>query len=254
MKKNYNQGVFSYKKDIGKVRVSNDDDCKIVCNSYGNVLLLVADGMGGYKKGDYASNEVVKYLSDEFKNSYKFISVYDAYFWLEKRLRKINSELYNLSNEDKNYQGMGTTLVLAMIIKKKILVVNIGDSRCYFVKDKKLTQISEDQTYVNYLYKSGQIEEKDIATNPNRHVLTNAIALFPSISFDKQILKYEEQHIFLCSDGMYNNVSFKDLEAILNTKDSVEEKVNGLIRLANFNGGSDNISCCLWEPINDKTK
>ncbi len=251
MKINSVQGVFFYKKDIGKVRVSNDDDCKIVCNASGNVLLLVADGMGGYKKGDYASNEVVSYLTNEFKNSHKFLSIYHASFWLEKRLRKINSELYNLSSEDNAYQGMGTTLILAMIIKNKILIVNIGDSRCYFIEDKKLKQISEDQTYVNYLYKSGQIEEKDIATNPNRHVLTNAIGLFPSISFDKMIIKYNKQHIFLCSDGMYNNVSFNDIEAMLNTKDSVEDKVSGLIRLANFNGGSDNISCCLWEPIND---
>ncbi len=252
MKRRNNQGVFAYKKDIGRVRVSNDDDCKIATNSKGDVILIVADGMGGYKKGDYASSQVVTYLINEFKESKGFISVYQASFWVDRRLRKINLDLYNLANDDKNYSGMGTTLIMAIIIKNKILVINIGDSRCYFVNGKSLVQISEDQTYVNYLYKSGQIEKKDIMTNPNRHVLTNAIGLFPSVSFDRKILNYENQKIFLCSDGLYNNVSNFDIEAILNTNDNVETKVNGFIKLANFNGGSDNISCCLWEPIYDK--
>ena len=144
---------------------------------------------------------------------------------------------------------MGTTLVVALLVGNKIVVINIGDSRCYLVNNKKLVQITEDQTYVNYLYKSGIIEEKDMATNPNRHVLTNSLGCFPSVSFDKFIINYSGQSIFLCSDGLYNNVSIKDIEAILNTTDETHIKVDSLIELANYNGGSDNISCCLWEPI-----
>ena len=144
---------------------------------------------------------------------------------------------------------MGTTLVVALLVGNKIVVINIGDSRCYLVNNKKLVQITEDQTYVNYLYKSGIIEEKDMATNPNRHVLTNSLGCFPSVSFDKFIINYTGQSIFLCSDGLYNNVSIKDIEAILNTTDETHIKVDSLIELANYNGGSDNISCCLWEPI-----
>ena len=242
MKKNYNQGVFSYKKDIGKVRVSNDDDCKIVCNSYGNVLLLVADGMGGYKKGDYASNEVVKYLSDEFKNSYKFISVYDAYFWLEKRLRKINSELYNLSNEDKNYQGMGTTLVLAIITNDYILFGNIGDSSGFVMKDGKIHKVTKDHTLVNLLLDAGELTQEQARNHPKKNILMNALGINDPIEIDIFDCNLDVEELLLCSDGLTTMITSEQIEKVLNEEGTLEDKVIKLIKKANNRGGNDNIS------------
>ena len=249
MARKYIEATIGFKKDIGKIRISNDDECRIVLNSYKEVLMVLADGMGGQNKGDYASSTTVSFLCEEFLKKPKFITYIDAMIWITNKIKKINTLLYNTQDKDENYRGMGTTLVVALLVGNKIVVINIGDSRCYLVNNKKLVQITEDQTYVNYLYKSGIIEEKDMATNPNRHVLTNSLGCFPSVSFDKFIINYTGQSIFLCSDGLYNNVSIKDIEAILNTTDETHIKVDSLIELANYNGGSDNISCCLWEPI-----
>ena len=249
MARKYIEATIGFKKDIGKIRISNDDECRIVLNSYKEVLMVLADGMGGQNKGDYASSTTVNFLCEEFLKKPKLITYIDAMIWIAKKKKKINTLLYNTQDKDENYRGMGTTLVVALLVGNKIVVINIGDSRCYLVNNKKLVQITEDQTYVNYLYKSGIIEEKDMATNPNRHVLTNSLGCFPSVSFDKFIINYTGQSIFLCSDGLYNNVSIKDIEAILNTTDETHIKVDSLIELANYNGGSDNISCCLWEPI-----
>lgn len=249
MARKYIEATIGFKKDIGKIRISNDDECRIVLNSYKEVLMVLADGMGGQNKGDYASSTTVNFLCEEFLKKPKFITYIDAMIWITNKIKKINTLLYNTQDKDENYRGMGTTLVVALLVGNKIVVINIGDSRCYLVNNKKLVQITEDQTYVNYLYKSGIIEEKDMATNPNRHVLTNSLGCFPSVSFDKFIINYTGQSIFLCSDGLYNNVSIKDIEAILNTTDETHIKVDSLIELANYNGGSDNISCCLWEPI-----
>lgn len=249
MARKYIEATIGFKKDIGKIRISNDDECRIVLNSYKEVLMVLADGMGGQNKGDYASSTTVNFLCEEFLKKTKFITYIDAMIWIANKIKKINTLLYNTQDKDENYRGMGTTLVVALLVGNKIVVINIGDSRCYLVNNKKLVQITEDQTYVNYLYKSGIIEEKDMATNPNRHVLTNSLGCFPSVSFDKFIINYTGQSIFLCSDGLYNNVSIKDIEAILNTTDETHIKVDSLIELANYNGGSDNISCCLWEPI-----
>jgi protein phosphatase len=130
--------------------------------------------------------------------------------------------------------------------------MNAGDSRCYLFKERKLKQITEDQTYVNFLYKSGQIKAEEMATHPRRHVLTNAVGLFPSISVDLKIIEYHGEGIFLCSDGLYNNVSDVDIENVLRTDQSSEQKVSSLINIANFNGGSDNISIALWESLDDK--
>jgi len=250
MKKS-NPGTFSFKTDRGLIRTTNDDACKVVTNSKQQVLMIVCDGMGGAKKGDYASNLCVNYLCEEFSTASGFSNIYTAKFWLDKKLKKVNGKLYDLQLNNKEYKGMGTTLVCVLIIKNKIILINAGDSRCYFYKNGNLKQISEDQTYTNYLYNVGKIGKEELNTDPNRHVLTNAVGLFPSISYDYKIIKYEGNSILLCSDGLYNNVSNNDIFTILATTDNCDLKVENLISLANYNGGSDNISICLWEPQND---
>ena len=84
------------------------------------------------------------------------------------------------------------------------------------------------------------------------HVLTNAVGLFPSLSIEIKVSEYNGETIFLCSDGLYNNVSEVDIENILRTDQSCEQKVTSLINVANLNGGSDNISIALWESLDDK--
>ena len=126
-----------------------------------------------------------------------------------------------------------------------------SDSRCYSLSKKEFKQLSEDETYAYYLYNSGQISKEEIKTHPKRHVLINAIGIYPSLSVDIKIFKYNKESILLCSDGLYNNVNEPDIENILRTDDSTEVKVNSLINVANFNGGSDNISVALWECLDD---
>lgn len=249
-KKKFN-GSFSFKKDIGKVRVTNEDETRVLINSTGNVLLMVADGMGGHNKGDYASKETIEIVSQTFKDKKGFLSLFDAVSRLKRIAKLANSRIYRIQDEDLMYKGMGTTLSLVLIYKNKLISLNCGDSRTYWVKNGELVQISEDQTYVNFLLKSGQITKEEALVHPERHVLTNAIGLFPSISIDIKVLKYNGETVLLCSDGLYNNVSEKDMLNILNTKLNTEEKVESLINLGNFNGGSDNMSIALWESLDD---
>jgi len=251
MKKYYNNGIIAYKSDIGKVRSVNEDFVNGLISSNNVVLLYVCDGMGGRNKGDYASSYVYSTLSLDFKLKNKFISFFECYSWIIKEIKKINKALFIKQDKEKEYKGMGTTLCLSIIYKSKVIVVNIGDSRCYFLKNKKLIQMSEDETYVNYLVKTGQISEKEALTHPKKHYLTNAIGLFPTLSYNIKVYDYKGQDIFLCSDGLYNNVKKIDIEANLNTDKTPNEKVESLINLSNYNGGSDNISCVYWESRND---
>lgn len=251
MNKRYD-GTYSYQKDIGKVRVANEDECVISVNAHGDVLMMVADGMGGHKKGDYASHETISYIKDEFNSRGHFLNQFDALYWLKKIVHDVNKHIFDISDTDVQYKGMGTTLVLVLIYRNKLIILNAGDSRCYLFKNRSLKQMTEDQTYVNYLYKSGQIKQEEIATHPRRHVLTNAVGLFPSISVDIKMMEYHGEGILLCSDGLYNNISDVDIENVLRTDQSSEQKVSSLINIANFNGGSDNISIALWESIDDK--
>ena len=251
MKKSNYKGHFCYKSEIGKVRINNEDAVKVLVNGNGNILLLAADGMGGHNKGDYASFETIRILSESFKEKKGFLNSYSALTWLKNIVKTANNSIYTLQDNDVSYKGMGTTLTCALIFKNKLIVLNCGDSRIYSLKNDRLIQLPEDQTYVNFLLQSGQITREEALVHPERHVLTNAIGLFPSISVDIKVLKYNGEKLLLCTDGLYNNVSEKDILNILIANNDVEDKVQSLINLANFNGGSDNISLCLWEPLND---
>lgn len=244
-------GRFAYRTDIGKVRLSNEDQAIATINSAGNVLLIVCDGMGGQNKGDFASSLAVKSIVESFRKKNKFHSQIDAGWWLRKAIQNANKDIYNESKENKTYDGMGTTLTLALIVKNNVLTAQVGDSRMYFVDQivREFKQISEDQTYVAYLYRTGQITKEEMKTHPKRHMLMNALGIYPSASADIKVLPYNNQTILLCSDGLYNNVPDIDISSIIKGEDTTEEKINELISLANANGGSDNIAVVLWEAI-----
>ena len=203
--------------------------------------------MGGQNKGDYASALAVSYIVDEFKKVNRFLGNLHVYYWLNQVCRAANAQIYSESIKNPLYQGMGTTLSIAIIRKKKLFTAQVGDSRIYSFKNNVLTQLSEDQTYVGYLYRTGQITKEEMATHPKRHMLMNALGVYPTLNIDIKIQKYENESILLCSDGLYNNASETTISSVLANNDTPEEKVNELISISNNNGGSDNIAVVIWE-------
>ena len=246
--KKYLTGRFSYRTDVGKVRLTNEDQAMALTNASGNVLLVVCDGMGGQKKGELASSLAVNTIVSAFKQRKGFLNAYFAKGWLNKVIREANKNIYEQAQSNPNYHGMGTTVTVLLIIKDIAILANAGDSRCYFLKNHHdLTQISEDQTYVAYLIRTGQITPEEALTHPKRHVLMNALGVYPSASVEMKTIPYLNEIVLLCSDGLYNNVPHNDIAAIVKGNDSIEQKVNELIAVANKNGGSDNIAVVLWE-------
>ena len=246
--KKYLTGRFYYRTDVGKVRLNNEDQAVALTNASGNVLLVVCDGMGGQNKGDLASSLAVNTIVSSFKNRKGFLNSYFARLWVGKVIREANKSIYEQSQSNSNYQGMGTTITLLLIIKDVAILGHVGDSRCYFLKSHHdLVQMSEDQTYVGYLLRTGQITPEEALTHPKRHVLMNALGVYPSASIDIKVFPYLNEIVLLCSDGLYNNVPVEDIAAIVKGNDSVEQKVNELIAVGNKNGGSDNIAVVLWE-------
>ena len=239
-------GRYSYRTDIGKVRLTNEDQANATVNAKGDIFLIVCDGMGGQNKGELASSIAVSHLIDDF-NSSRFLNVLDVKSWLNRHIRAVNRYIYNEARQNALYRGMGTTLTAVIIYKQTIITAQIGDSRLYEIKHNDLVQLTNDQTYVNYLYNTGQISKEEMATHPRRHMLMNALGTYPSVEIDITAKPYMNQTLMLCSDGLYNNVSETTIASILKGKDSPEEKVNELISIANNNGGSDNIGIVIWE-------
>ncbi len=245
--KNYVFGNYACRTDIGKVRMTNEDRVGAYTNTKGNILLLVCDGMGGQKKGEYAAQIALDIISESFLKKQSFLNSFTVRSWIFSSIREANRLIYEEASTHEQYKNMGTTLSLALIYKDTIFTAQVGDSRIYELRNHQLDQLTEDQTYVNYLYKTGKITKEEIATHPKRHVLVNALGMFPSVDFDFRTHPYLNSKILVCSDGLYNNVNENDIASVLSSEDSTIQKVNELIAIANSNGGSDNIAVAIWE-------
>ncbi len=242
------KGTFSAQTDVGKVRLSNEDRASVLVNSDGSVFLCVCDGMGGQNKGDYASTLAMNFLTQSFRNKRKTGLLWSR-IWLMRAIREANSLIFEEAFKNPLYKDMGTTCVCVYIQGRKMIIANLGDSRAYSFDDKGLIRLTNDQTYVDYLYRTGKISESEKETSPDRHVLMNALGIYPSASFDLTIKPYSGESILLCTDGLHNNVSEPEIRAVLSTNESAAQKVSSLIQEANGNGGSDNIGIAYWEAI-----
>lgn len=249
MAKKVIKGEFASKTDIGRVRVTNEDQAFSLINASGNVLLGVCDGMGGHNKGDYASRLAKETIVEEFRKKSGFITDFGTAVWLSRLIKKVNSRIYNEAYSNPDYKDMGTTIVLALLVNETIYVVNVGDSRAYVVRYNNLKQLTEDQTYVEYLYRTGKITKEQIKSSEERHILMNAVGTFPSVSFEIKKFQNFKRPIILCSDGLYNNATDAEIHSALSTNERIEQKIDSLIAIANSNGGSDNIAISYWEAI-----
>ena len=245
-------GSYAFKTDIGMVRNHNDDKAQIAMNVNGEVFLVVCDGMGGAKRGDLASQIAIDTLVDSFRHKRKHHLAATNRSWFTKAAKKANSAIYEYAERNPEAKGMGTTVVCALISGDHLYTANIGDSRCYMLlKKNKLKQLTEDQTYVSFLVSTGRITEEEALSHPDRHVLMNALGIFPSLSLAFNDYEYHGESVLCCSDGLYNQVPLDEIANILSTDERCDQKVDSLVAIANSNGGSDNIAIALWECISN---
>ncbi len=152
---------YYYLTDKGKVRDHNEDSVVIVENFNKEILLAVADGMGGHNAGEIASSIAITHLGKRFKEVASIGDKEDAIRWLQETVSEINVLIYKYTEEHPESTGMGTTLVTAVLTKNFLLIGNIGDSSGFVLKNKKLHKITTDHTLVNLLVKSGELTEEE---------------------------------------------------------------------------------------------
>ena len=131
---------YLYITDPGKVRERNEDSVNIVENASGEILLAVADGMGGHKDGEVASSIALNHIATRFKEISSVGNKEDAINWIQDIVKEANALIYKYVSMHKESSGMGTTLVLAILSKTFLLVGNIGDSSGYVIKNKKFEE------------------------------------------------------------------------------------------------------------------
>lgn len=234
---------YSYITDPGKVRERNEDSVNIVENASGEILMAVADGMGGHKDGEVASSIALNHIATRFKSISSVGNKDDAISWISEIVKEANALIYKYVAEHKESAGMGTTMVLALLTKDFLLIGNIGDSSGYVIKNKKLHKVTVDHTLVNLLVKSGEITEEDAKNHPKKNVLMRALGASPDVEMDIFNVELGVDGIFLCSDGLTNMLDDDTIMKVLNNNEmDIDEKLDKLIFKANNRGGSDNIS------------
>lgn len=233
---------YSYLTDPGKVRNHNEDSVTIVKNETGEILLAVADGMGGHKGGEIASSIAITHIGKRFMDTSTVGGKEDAINFLKEIVSEANMLLYKYTEDNPESTGMGTTLVMALLTKDFLLYGNIGDSSGYAVKKKKLYKITSDHTLVNLLVKSGELTAEEAKNHPRKNVLMRALGANITVEMDIFDVETDVEGIFLCSDGLTNMLDDKQIELVLDSSLSIDDKLQKLINKANNRGGTDNIS------------
>lgn len=234
-----------YLTDSGKVRTHNEDSVTILKNSNNEYLLMVADGMGGHRKGEVASSIAVTHLGKRFTEITSVGNKIDAINWLNDNVSEMNNSILDYTSKNEDSVGMGTTFVVALLTKDYLIFGNIGDSSGYVIKNQKLHKVTKDHTLVNLLVQAGNLTEEEAKCHPKKNVLMRALGATEKVELDVfDILDYKAlDGIMLSSDGLTTMLTDEQIEKVLIDKElTPDEKVEKLIRKCNARGGLDNIS------------
>jgi protein phosphatase len=216
--------------DVGRVRQGNEDAFVVEPPLY-----AVADGMGGARAGEVASQLALSTITEMQKAGTAS---------LEDEVREANRIVFARAGEDERYAGMGTTLTAVLASPEAIHLAHVGDSRAYLARAGALRQLTRDHTLVDRMVQAGEITRDEAEVHPHRNVLLRALGTEPKVDVDADdIGLLEGDRVVLCSDGLTTMVTEDQILAILDaTVGKPQDAADRLVRAANRAGGIDNIT------------
>jgi protein phosphatase len=228
----------------------NNEDSFIVEEFDKYSLYAVADGMGGHKAGEVASSIAIERIRSYFVEKMGMEDFQPPSFIIES-VTLSNDKIREEALKNEDCCGMGTTVTMAVIDKLQniIYIGNVGDSRAYLLRNNEIKQITTDHTYVYELLKDGRITADEAKTHPKRNVITRALGSEEIVHADIfEVEFYKNDILLLCTDGLTTHVSDDEMLEIIKEYGS-SESVKKLIKLANDNGGTDNITIIIVDNI-----
>jgi PPM family protein phosphatase len=224
--------------DIGQVREGNEDAILIK-----DPLYAVADGMGGHRGGEVASNLALQTVEQMFAQRQGTLT---------EQVERANRAVFERSQSDRDVSGMGTTLTAALIEGGAVRLAHVGDSRAYLFRGGKLKLLTEDHTLVHRMVVEGEITETEAENHPHRSVLTRALGVEGDVRVDETKVEVREgDRLLLCTDGLTGMLSEEEIESILRDVRDPQEAVDRLVREANRAGGIDNITAVIIDFTED---
>ncbi|NUZ04451.1 Stp1/IreP family PP2C-type Ser/Thr phosphatase [Piscinibacter koreensis] len=233
--------------DTGRARTNNEDSVVVDETS---MLVVLADGMGGYNAGEVASGmatsfirtELGRWLAEASQNA----SDAEVRRAMDICVDNANRAIFNAANSNPQYAGMGTTLVVGVFRKDQLLLGHIGDSRGYRWRGGKLQQLTHDHSLLQEQIDSGLITAEQAAFSSNKNLVTRAVGVEDTVLLETHLHDVQPGDLYLlCSDGLSDMVPDATISQLLQSCDLLPEAGDALIAAANEAGGKDNISVVL---------
>jgi PPM family protein phosphatase len=241
---------LSGRSDVGMVR-SNNEDSLCMWGINGVIFVIVADGMGGAAAGEIASGIAVESVQAHFlgpergAESLHALSESTLKDNLRQSIIEGNYAVLDRASHETQLHGMGTTATLALMYANRLIVAHVGDSRAYHIEARtgKITQVTQDHSFVQALISSGHITPDQALTHPMGHVLYRALGQSPDLEVDVYARYVANQDwIILCSDGLTLHVSPAEIAEIVLSDANPHVATESLIALAKQRGAMDNVS------------
>jgi protein phosphatase len=232
---------YALVSDTGRMR-ENNEDCARVLPELG--LYVIADGMGGHVAGEVASRVAADTMAAEVARHPNPRRVRDQQGILHTAIVAANTAVLR-EGETRKLLGMGTTLTALRVTRRTATISHIGDTRAYFVRPKRLQQLTTDHTLVAMLVATGVVHTDEAQNHPDKHLLTQAIGTHAEIEpdvFQKRIPR--GCRILLCTDGLHDHTPLDEVHRLALLPD-IDEAAQALVDAANSCGGPDNVTVIL---------
>ncbi len=237
--------------DVGRSREHNEDYVSFYVppdaqqRARRGAIYAVADGMGGHQAGEVASQGAVELVIGQYYSD----TDPDVGTSLVRAFHAANRLIYEQAQADQGRSGMGTTLVAAVVLGRKVYVASVGDSRAYLINQKGIRQITEDHSWVAEQVRMGLLTPEQARRHPQRNVVTRALGSRPTVEVDLFEGEINEgDHLLLCTDGVTGHLEDAEL-AVLVQGLPPEEAARQIVAQANERGGHDNMGIILVRAL-----
>ena len=239
-----------FRTDVGLVRETNQDACKLGKISDTEAWAAVCDGMGGANGGSVASTEAVEEIGRYIEQEYRSDMTEDELAEVaELAVDSANTKVYEMACANPELEGMGTTVELAFVRGEKVFVVHAGDSRVYLASCDTIIQVTHDHSLVQQMVDIGEITPEEARVHPRRNYITRALGIDPELWTDILEKPFEKGSILvLCSDGLTNYIEQEELLEVIKATQT-DKLADTLVEIALERGGGDNVTVAV--VVND---
>lgn len=231
------------KTDIGLVRDSNQDSYAAGELPNSVAWAVVCDGMGGAAGGNVASSTAVKIISERITSLYRDgMSANSIRNMFESAVAAANISVYDMSKANSELAGMGTTIVVAILVDNTAFIAHAGDSRAYVLSNNTLNQLTKDHSVVQEMVDYGALTVDEAQVDPRKNIITRALGVTSELYIDFNIVDVNDDDILmLCTDGLTNYVDSNEICELI-SDGNFDEYAERLVERANNNGGGDNVT------------